>query len=216
LVAELQNGSAIVGSELLFGDGSSINLPLEGRHNAMNLLLALAVADELGVQRSALTRLQVSLPGGRARRIALDQGPLAGVTLLDESYNASPEAMLAALELLHGQGGRRFAVLGSMLELGDQSEVLHRQVGARAAALGLDGLVVVGDGPELDALMEAATTVPLLQQVAQPETAAELLFDWLEPGDHLLLKASRGVALERLIPLLSGPGAGTDATNARC
>jgi UDP-N-acetylmuramoyl-tripeptide--D-alanyl-D-alanine ligase len=216
LVAELQNDSAAVGSELLFGDGSSINLPLEGRHNAMNLLLALAVADELGVERSALTRLQVSLPGGRARRIALDQGPLAGVTLLDESYNASPEAMLAALELLHSQGGRRFAVLGSMLELGDQSAGLHRQVGARAAALGLDGLVVVGDGLELDALMEAAKTVPLLQQVAQPETAAELLFDWLEPGDHLLLKASRGVALERLIPLLSGPGAGTEATNARC
>ena len=216
LVAELQNGSAIVGSELLFSDGCSINLPLEGRHNALNLLLALAVAEELGVPRSALTRLQVALPGGRARRIVLDQGPLAGVTLLDESYNASPEAMLAALELLHSQGGRRFAVLGSMLELGDQSAGLHRQVGARAAALGLDGLVVVGDGPELDALMEAATTVPLLQQVAQPETAAELLFDWLEPGDHLLLKASRGVALERLIPLLSGPGAGTDATNARC
>ncbi|MEN9877100.1 MAG: UDP-N-acetylmuramoyl-tripeptide--D-alanyl-D-alanine ligase [Cyanobacteriota bacterium] len=220
LVAELQNDSAVVGSELfgsglLFSDGSRINLPLEGRHNAMNLLLALAVAEELGVPRSALTCLQVALPGGRARRIALDRGPLAGVTLLDESYNASPEAMFAALELLHSQGGRRFAVLGSMLELGDQSEVLHRQVGARAGTLGLDGLVVVGEGPDLDGLWAAAAAVPLRRQVAQPEAAASLLFEWLEPGDHLLLKASRGVALERLIPLLSGPGAGSDATKAR-
>jgi len=203
LVAELQNGSAIAGSELLFSDGSKISLPLEGRHNASNLLLALAVAEELGVPRSALISLQVALPGGRARRLVLAEGPLAGVTLLDETYNASPEAVLAALELLHSQGGRRFAVLGSMLELGEQSEALHRQVGARAAALGLDGLVVVGEGPDLDALLSAAQAVPLLLQVALPEDAAQPLFEWLQPGDHLLLKASRGVALERLIPLLS-------------
>ena len=203
LVAELQNGSAIAGSELLFSNGSKISLPLEGRHNASNLLLALAVAEELRVPRSALICLQVALPGGRARRLVLAEGPLAGVTLLDETYNASPEAVLAALELLHSQGGRRFAVLGSMLELGEQSEALHRQVGARAAALGLDGLVVVGEGPDLDALLSAAQAVPLLLQVALPEDAVQTLFEWLQPGDHLLLKASRGVALERLIPLLS-------------
>jgi UDP-N-acetylmuramoyl-tripeptide--D-alanyl-D-alanine ligase len=175
----------------------SIALPLAGRHNARNLLLALAVALELGVSLQDLEQLQVEVPGGRNRRLEM-----AGFTLLDETYNASPEAVLAALDLLASQPGRRFAVLGTMLELGEQSVALHRQVAERAAALGLDGLVVVSGGAEAEAMAEAAAGLPRLAVVAEPEQAAAPLAEWLQRGDVLLLKASRGVALERLIPLL--------------
>jgi UDP-N-acetylmuramoyl-tripeptide--D-alanyl-D-alanine ligase len=187
------NGTA----ELTLPCGTRLPLPLSGRHNARNLLLAVAVAQELGVATETLAALTVDVPGGRNRRLQL-----GGLTLLDETYNASPEAVLAALDLLAAQPGRRFAVLGTMLELGDQSLELHQRVAARAAALGLDGLVIVDAGAEGAAMAEAAAAVPRLVVVSTPEQAAEPLLHWLVPGDVLLLKASRGVALERLIPLL--------------
>ena len=184
------------GDHLLIG-ADRLPLQLEGRHNARNLLLAVAVADQLGVSRKALQAMQVTVPGGRNRR--LQQG---GLTLLDETYNASPEAVLAALELLAAQPGRRFAVLGTMLELGERSLELHQEVAARAVQLGLDGLVLVDGGEEGKAMAEVAAPLPHLQLVSHPEDAAAPLAAWLNSGDVLLLKASRGVALERLIPLL--------------
>jgi UDP-N-acetylmuramoyl-tripeptide--D-alanyl-D-alanine ligase len=125
------------------------------------------------------------------------------VEVLDETYNASPEAMLAALELLASRPGRRFAVLGTMLELGDRSLDLHRRVARRAAELGLDGLVIVDGAAEGAAMEEAAAAMPRLVRVGSPLEAASPLLEWLRPGDRLLLKASRGVALEGLIPLLA-------------
>jgi UDP-N-acetylmuramoyl-tripeptide--D-alanyl-D-alanine ligase len=188
-----------------------IALPLAGRHNARNLLLALAVALELGVDPPALREWKVEVPGGRNRRLEL-----GGVTVLDETYNASPEAMLAALDLLAAQplvaqplagpppasDPARYAVLGTMLELGESSLTLHRQVAERARRLDLDGLVIVDGGAEGAAMLEAAAGLERLVQVARPEEALEPLLGWLRPGDALLLKASRGVALERLLPLL--------------
>ncbi len=193
-VAQLQGQSIELASQ-----GLKLTNPLEGRHNARNFLLALAAAQELGVTAEQLRDLSVSLPGGRARRLSIN-----GVSVLDETYNASPEAMLASLELLKQQpGGHRYAVVGTMLELGEQSLSLHRQVGEKAAALELDGLVVVASEPEASAVMQGAAGLSKLVCVASPEAAAEPLKQWLRPGDHVLLKASRGIALERLIPLLS-------------
>jgi len=178
--------------------GLTVRLPLAGRHNARNLLLALAVATALGVSAEALRELVVEVPGGRNRRLRL-----GAVTVLDETYNASPEAVLAALQLLaESEGGRRWAVLGTMLELGEQSVALHRQVAGRARELGLDGLVVVASGAEGEAMVEAAAGLAQLVRVDTPEAAAAPLLEWLAPGDVLLLKGSRGVALETLLPLL--------------
>ena len=177
--------------------GHRLPLPLEGRHNARNCLLALAVADQLGVSSASLNAMQVSVPGGRNRRWV--QG---GLTLLDETYNASPEAVMAALALLSSQPGRRFAVLGTMLELGAESLQLHCAVATQAAALKLDGLVVVDGGEEGRAMANAAAALPRIAVVSSPEDAAEPLSKWLRAGDVVLLKASRGVALEKLIPLL--------------
>jgi UDP-N-acetylmuramoyl-tripeptide--D-alanyl-D-alanine ligase len=181
----------------LLVNGRTLQLPLEGRHNARNLLLAVAVACHLGIALSELEQLTVAVPGGRNRR--LQQG---GLTVLDETYNASPEAVLAALDLLAAQPGRRFAVLGSMLELGESSVELHRRVAERAVERGLDGLVVVSGGAEAQAMAEAAAALPRLAVVDTPEQAADPLASWLRSGDVVLLKASRGVALERLLPLL--------------
>ena len=202
-----------------------IPLPLAGAHNARNLLLALAAAASLGMPLDPLQPLELALPGGRSRRLRL-----GAIELLDETYNASPEATLAALALLAGSGpgtggagaaapgaeadqpqgalgaqpqpGRRFAVLGTMLELGDQSLELHRSVAERALALGLDGLVIVDGGAEGQVMAAAAQGLPRLALVTSPEAAAQELIGWLQPGDQVLLKASRGVALERAIPLL--------------
>ena len=177
--------------------GVALPVPLEGVHHARNLMLAMAVARELGLSPDRWRPLQVDLPGGRSRRLQQN-----GVLILDETYNASPEAVLAALELLAQQPGRRFAVLGTMLELGEQSLALHRSVAERARQLALDGLVIVDQGEEGVAMVAAATGLSRLRQVDCPEAAAVPLLQWLQPGDVLLLKASRGVALERLIPLL--------------
>ncbi|MEB3266294.1 MAG: UDP-N-acetylmuramoyl-tripeptide--D-alanyl-D-alanine ligase [Cyanobacteriota bacterium] len=177
--------------------GPRVQRPLEGVHNARNLMLALAVGEELGVELAQLSNLEVAVPGGRSRRLSI-----GGVDVLDETYNASPEAVLAALDLLATQGGRRFAVLGTMLELGDRSLELHQAVARRARDLDLDGLVVVDGGAEGAAMLEAATGLPRLVRVATVAAAAQPLLAWLTTGDRLLLKASRGVALEQLIPLL--------------
>ncbi|MFN9427421.1 MAG: UDP-N-acetylmuramoyl-tripeptide--D-alanyl-D-alanine ligase [Cyanobacteriota bacterium] len=177
---------------------SVVRLPLAGRHNARNLLLALAVAAELGVPEQALASLVVEVPGGRNRRLEI-----GGVSVLDETYNASPEAVMAALQLLaECPAGRRYAVLGTMLELGEQSLALHQQVARRARELDLDGLVVVDAGDEGEAMVAAAEGLPRLARVGSPAAAAEPLLAWLKPGDVLLLKGSRGVALETLMPLL--------------
>ncbi|WP_216902731.1 UDP-N-acetylmuramoyl-tripeptide--D-alanyl-D-alanine ligase [Synechococcus sp. CCY 9618] len=196
LVGRLEDGALSLPAG---SDDLRLQLPLEGRHNARNLLLAVAVALELGVPAAALAQLRVELPGGRARRLRLGE-----VELLDETYNASPEAVLAALDLVAAPGaGRRYAVLGTMLELGERSLELHRAVAARALELGLDGLVIVAPQAEAAAMEAAAAGLPRLQRVESPEQAAMVLLGWLDPGDRVLLKASRGVALERMIPLLS-------------
>lgn len=208
LIAHWQQDPAeVAGSEglgvLQFSTGPALALPLAGRHNARNLLLTVAVAEELGVARAALAALAVAVPGGRSRRHRI-----AGVEVLDETYNASPEAMLAALDLLAGTAApRRFAVLGTMQELGDLSLELHRQVGERAALHGaagrLDGLVIV-DAAEPGRALEQGVGASLarMQRVDTPQQALEPLLAWLQPGDALLLKASRSVALEQLLPLL--------------
>ena len=111
--------------------------------------------DPLGVSRRALQALQVAPCGCRFPAENATASLTTGLTsTLDETYNASPDAVLAALELLAAQPGRRFAVLGTMLELGDRSLELHQEVAARAVQLGLDGLVLVDGGAEGKAMAE--------------------------------------------------------------
>ena len=173
-------------------------LPLKGLHNARNLMLALAVAQELQVSIVDIKSLKISLPPGRNHILRL--GP---ITILDETYNASPESMLAALNLLKSCDGRHFAVLGTMLELGNYSVALHQYVAEQAVALGLDGLVlVVRKAEEAKAMIRVTSTLQRFAWVKRPEAAVFPITSWLAPGDTLLLKASRGVGLEKLLSLL--------------
>ena len=184
------------GSELLFGE-RAWRLPLPGSHQARNLLLALVCAEHLGVTPENRHLALVQLPGGRSRQLLL-----GSVTVWDETYNASPEAVLATTDMVAEEPGRHFAVLGPMLELGSFALAWHQRIGQHVGRQGFDGLVVVDDGPLGDALVAGAGQALPVVQVAEPQAALHHVLAWLKPGDHLLLKASRGVALERLIPLL--------------
>jgi UDP-N-acetylmuramoyl-tripeptide--D-alanyl-D-alanine ligase len=123
-----------------------------------------------------------------------------GVTLVDDAYNASPGSVRAALEALGGLPGRRIAVLGEMLELGDAHGAGHREVGEAAAAV-VDRLMVVGQGAE--GIVAGATRAGLPAEsvalVDTSDTAVGMLLRDLEPGDMVLVKASRGTQLERVV-----------------
>jgi UDP-N-acetylmuramoyl-tripeptide--D-alanyl-D-alanine ligase len=197
LIGEIKENA----EQMIVCDNVLINLPIPGTHNARNLLLAIAVAQELEIKIENLARLEVELPNGRARTINL-QADLVGVTILDETYNASPEAVLASLDMLAQQPGRRFAVIGTMLELGEQSVNLHRMVAERAAALAIDGLFIFADDAEAEAIIAAGASINLIERVYSLKEAADKLKNLLKAGDYLLLKASRGVSLEKIIPML--------------
>jgi UDP-N-acetylmuramoyl-tripeptide--D-alanyl-D-alanine ligase len=128
----------------------------------------------------------------------------SGATILDDSYNASPQSVSAALDLLTELPGRRIALLGEMRELGAAEEEGHRQVGQRAAACA-DLILVVGERAR--PLYEAArATGPAeVRFLALAEEAASILRDELQPGDYLLVKASRAVALETVVDALVAP-----------
>ena len=187
------------------GAGVPVRCRLEGHHNAMNVLAGIAAATALGVPLEAAAGGVAELAPlpGRGRRIRLS----AGATAIDDTYNANPRAMLAAIRSLAaaapGPGGRRVLVAGAMLELGAASEALHARCGRTAAAAGLD--LVVGVGALGAVLAEAAARRGAPAATAgDPDAAAELLAGALRPGDLALFKASRGVRLERALRRLEG------------
>jgi UDP-N-acetylmuramoyl-tripeptide--D-alanyl-D-alanine ligase len=180
-------------------EGPAFPLPLPGDHNALNYLAALGVVRTLGLDASRLlSGVTVDLPGGRAQSIALGDD----IVLLDETYNAGLESMLAALRLLaQTPGQRRIAVLGTMKELGDFSAEIHAQVGAEARALGLDGLLILADRAEATAMGQGF--LPSQAEVFESHAAVVArLQEMAQPGDRILLKASRAVGLDQVVTQL--------------
>lgn len=180
----------------LLVNGMKFSLPLPGRHNALNYLAALAVASILQIDWSNFqTGLTVELPQGRARRYDLPND----VVILDETYNAGLESMLAALHLLHETPGqRRIAVLGTMKELGDRSPEFHQQVGEAVKQLQIDHLLILADEAESQAM--SAGAFPLVaEQFFSPDQVVQRLQELVQPGDRLLFKASRAVGLDRVV-----------------
>ncbi len=177
----------------------TLPLPLPGRHNALNYLAAIAVAQTLGLDWSSLAQgIQVELPSGRARRYHLSNN----ILILDETYNAGLESMLAALHLLADTPGQRhIAVLGTMKELGDRSVEFHHQVGQCVQSLKLDELLVLADEAEQKALLEGAASIPS-QAFTDHEAIAQYLHRTLKAGDRVLFKASRSVGLDRVVDQL--------------
>jgi UDP-N-acetylmuramoyl-tripeptide--D-alanyl-D-alanine ligase len=182
-------------------DGLAFPLTLPGEHNALNYLGTMAVLQALGLDRSPLTAgLAVDLPSGRAKRFELP----GDIVLLDETYNAGLESMLAALKLLaQTQGTRRIAVLGTMKELGDYSLAFHQQVGEAVTQLGIDALLILADPAEAAALQQGAQ--PLVAACfADQESLIATLKTMVQPGDRILFKASRAVGLDRVVAALRG------------
>ncbi|MFN4280152.1 UDP-N-acetylmuramoyl-tripeptide--D-alanyl-D-alanine ligase [Thermosynechococcus sp.] len=171
-------------------------VPLVGAHHALNFLAALGVLQALGLKSDRLPpQLTVELPAGRGGRYLLEPD----ILLLDETYNAGLESMVAALHLLRSLPGRRhFAVLGPMRELDAFSIPFHEQVGATVAQLNLDGLLILDKGDEGAALARGAGHIPS-RQFASHEEVVEYLLREVQAGDRLLFKASHAVALDRVV-----------------
>lgn len=176
--------------------GIQLPLPLPGRHNATNFLAALAVAKVLGIDWTSLkTGIVVDMPTGRSQRFILPND----VIILDETYNAAPEAMMAALQLLADTPGKRkIAVLGAMKELGERSQQLHQRVGETVRKLNLDGLLVLVDGKDAEAIVKSAEGIPSECFATHAELVARLK-TFVQTGDRLLFKAAHSVGLERVV-----------------
>lgn len=175
------------------------HLPLAGRHNAMNFLAGLAVVRALGLawQSIAADIGNLDLPMGRARLYQIGQN----ITILDETYNSSPEAAIAALRLLvqTPTHNRRWAVLGTMKELGEMSEALHRKVGETVKELGIDCLLVLTDGESDAILTGAGTNFKYLGTGASHQDLSQTLLTHVQAGDTILFKASHSVAMQKVL-----------------
>ncbi|MDX6696887.1 MAG: UDP-N-acetylmuramoyl-tripeptide--D-alanyl-D-alanine ligase [Solirubrobacteraceae bacterium] len=181
------------------GERVELELSYAQAHNRLNTLAAVAAALAVGVRPRG--RVDVEFSGGRGDRIDLP----GGVAVVDDCYNANPMSMRAALEeLAVTASGRRVAVLGDMLELGDGEVEFHREVGAHAARRGVDLLITVG--PRAAAMLDAYDGEG--HAVADAGEAAALLPELVEPGDTVLVKASRGVGLEVVAQALAGDDPG--------
>ncbi len=180
-------------------NGVTIPSPLPGRHNALNLLGAIATLQALNLDWKKLAQgFTVTLPAGRAQTHQLP----GDIVLLDETYNAGAEAMVAALQLLAERPGKRkIAVLGTMKELGDQSVSLHRHIGETVAAQGIDQLLILADPEAAAAMAEGAGSVTS-KQFKDHETLTEYVKAGLKAGDRILFKASRSVAMDKVVDQL--------------
>jgi UDP-N-acetylmuramoyl-tripeptide--D-alanyl-D-alanine ligase len=191
--------ASVAGSTLKF------RLPVPGRHWVINALAVLAAAQaagaDLGRAAEALAGLE-ALPG-RGRRCEL--GWRGGtLTLIDESYNANPASVRAALAVLAGigpsDGGRRIAVLGDMLELGSSSERLHRELLEPLEAAEVDRCFLVGQ--EMASLFDALPEQRRGGLWRSAEEAVPTLLGFLEPGDVVTVKGSRGVRVGHIVERL--------------
>jgi UDP-N-acetylmuramoyl-tripeptide--D-alanyl-D-alanine ligase len=191
------------------GDEIDVSSPALGRHGVHNALAAAAVGHALGLEPAVIAR-GLARPAPAPHRSALLA--LGEWRVLDDTYNAAPDSMIAALDLLATLPGRRLAVLGEMLELGDTAGAAHRAVGRHAAGCA-EMLVCVGPAAAAYATGagEAGMAQAAIHQVPDQQAALRLLLARLRPGDVVLLKGSRGVALDLLVEELRA-AAGERAT----
>ncbi|WP_077489536.1 UDP-N-acetylmuramoyl-tripeptide--D-alanyl-D-alanine ligase [Sinomonas mesophila] len=189
--------------DLAVGDAAPVRVVsrLIGAHHTTNLLAAASAASAAGVPAERIAAsLSEQGPGSRWRMERTDRPD--GVTVINDAYNANPESMRAALRTLAdlGQGRRTWAVLGAMLELGDESIAAHTAVGTLVVRLNIDRLVVVGR--EARALYISAVNEGSWGSecsfVEDADAAYGLLEKELAPGDLVLVKSSNGVGLRHL------------------
>jgi UDP-N-acetylmuramoyl-tripeptide--D-alanyl-D-alanine ligase len=182
------------------GEAVFLTLPLLGRHSVHTALAAAATGLLLGLGWDAIID---GLRDEKAQLRLLAVPGVHGATLIDDTYNASPVSSMAALNLLSELDGRRIVVLGDMLELGATEEEAHRQVGRRVAEVS-DMLIVVGRRARWIAEEAQISGMPT-ERIIIAETNNEIvdiLRDLMQPGDYVLVKGSRGVAMEGIVAAL--------------
>ena len=198
----LQNGCASF-TAVIDGKRVPVQLKLYGRHQLLNALAALAVADRFGVSLDAAAKKLGEFTGYRHRQQIFVHG---GVTVVDDSYNASPDSMRAALDILGGLSvsGRRIAVLADMKELGEREAALHRELG-RYLSVGKKADLLLTLGPLAEQIAEVAERDGVEVQCYQDRSALETaLHSLLRPGDALLFKGSNSMGLSALADSFSG------------
>ena len=188
------------------GQTGSIHLPVPGMHCVLDALAGLAVADQLGVP---LEKAAKALAGYRPLAMRMQIHRVAkGYTVVDDSYNSSPDAAKSSLSVLAGfHSGKRIAVLADMLELGNFSRQGHFSVGEYAANTDIEVLVTVGD--EAKEIAEGALSVNPKMECHVCKTNAEaldILSSILNPGDTVLVKGSRGMKTDEIVKNLLPEG----------
>jgi UDP-N-acetylmuramoyl-tripeptide--D-alanyl-D-alanine ligase len=182
-----------------------ITTPLVGRGNLANILAAAAVAEEFDVPLGQMAARAATLRAARHRGEVVRLA--SGVTVLDDSYNASPAATLRALDVLaQSEAVRRIAVLGEMLELGDHARARHQDVGRAAAGAHVDVLFAVGGDAAralADAAVSAGMTRASVRHFATSDEAADAAAALVTRGDLVLVKGSRGVNTDRVVERLT-------------
>lgn len=194
-----------VGFDLLIeGARAKVRLRTIGLHNVTNALAAAALGYAMGLPIGVIAEgLRQAAPP--AMRMEIEH--LAdGTVVLNDTYNANPSSVEAALEALRRMPGRLVVVLGAMWELGDEGRRAHREIGERVASLGADLLVTLGDlGDEIAAgARDAGMDDAAVHVCSTHRDAAEVVARNRQPGDVVLVKGSRGMKMEEVIRLLRG------------
>jgi len=191
------------------GQERSVRLAFAGRHNVINALAAAGAGRALGL---GLDQIAAGLEAARPAKGRCVWRRSGGITILDDTYNANPSSLIAALDTLAAGAGaaRRVVVLGDMLELGAGAEAAHREAGRAIAAAGVAELI--GVGRHARTAVEAARASGLAEShhTATFEDTVVLLLKRLVPGDALLVKGSRGMRMEQVVDALMGRFGGED------
>lgn len=177
--------------------GQLVTLQTEGKHNLQNACAAMAVAAEYGISpESAAKGISGFTPDGQRQTEV--KSP-KGFTLICDYYNASPQSVEAALSGLSKKQGRKIAVLGDMLELGEYSRESHEQIGEKAAAYGIDCLLTVGDESVYTHESAARSGIPHTRHFASKKELSDYLNAFVRRGDYVLIKGSRGMKMEEIL-----------------
>ncbi|MBD3640873.1 MAG: UDP-N-acetylmuramoyl-tripeptide--D-alanyl-D-alanine ligase [Marinobacter sp.] len=175
------------------GWSCELHLSMPGEHNRSNALMAIAATRELGVTNEQLEQGLAGVRSVKGRLQTLELG--RGLTLIDDSYNANPASMKAAVAVLAERAGQRLAVFGAMAELGPDARSLHAEVGAAAKERGIDRLLVVGPGCEGYVDGFGSET----EQFPTHEAAVNAIVSTLDSETTVLVKGSRSSAMDRVV-----------------
>ena len=189
---------AATGGGWLEVEGVRVDVPLRGEHNLRNAMLAIAVGRQCGVPLDAIARGIASMPQPKMRLAA---EPLGRALLINDAYNANPGSARAAVDLLDGtaRGRQRVLVLGTMRELGAGAAALHAEIAKRAVESSIEVIAGIGAfAPALDAVRDSRVVTGADVDDVWPALRARLA-----PDAVILLKASRGMKLERIVPHLT-------------